>query len=55
VPAGESIVPAAVEHRPDLTVTGIDLPGMDRLTAAAQLYQRHARRGGTCGSDWLYA
>jgi two-component system response regulator DesR len=40
VPTGEEIVRAAVEHRPDLAVLDIDLPGVDGLTAASQLHER---------------
>lgn len=32
---GRGIVPAAVEHQPDVAVINIDLPGMDGLAAAA--------------------
>jgi two-component system, NarL family, response regulator DesR len=37
---GDQIVPAALETRPDVAVIDIDLPGLDGLTAAEQLYQR---------------
>jgi two-component system response regulator DesR len=40
VSTGERIVPAALEHRPDLAVLDIDMPGMDGLTAAGQLHER---------------
>jgi two-component system response regulator DesR len=40
VPDGLAIVPAAMEHRPDLAVLDIDLPGVDGLTAAGQLHER---------------
>jgi two-component system, NarL family, response regulator DesR len=40
VASGSEIVPAAVEHRPDLAVVDIDLPGVDGLTAAAELHER---------------
>jgi two-component system, NarL family, response regulator DesR len=40
VASGAEIVPAAVEHRPDLAVLDIDLPGVDGLTAAAELHER---------------
>jgi two-component system, NarL family, response regulator DesR len=35
--AGDRIVPAAMEHHPDVAVLDIDLPGADGLTAAADL------------------
>ncbi|MGP4115182.1 response regulator transcription factor [Streptomyces sp. 4N509B] len=34
---GEEIVPTALEYRPDLAIIDIDLPGIDGLTAAAEL------------------
>jgi two-component system, NarL family, response regulator DesR len=37
---GEEIVPAALEHRPDVALLDIDLPGTDGLTAAAELHRR---------------
>jgi CheY-like chemotaxis protein len=37
---GDQIVPAALETRPTVAVIDIDLPGLDGLTAADQLYQR---------------
>ncbi|HEY8473308.1 MAG TPA: response regulator transcription factor [Natronosporangium sp.] len=37
---GDEIVPAALQHRPDVAVLDIDLPGTDGLTAAAELHQR---------------
>jgi two-component system response regulator DesR len=40
VAAGTDIVPAALAERPDLAVLDIDLPGLDGLTAAAQLHER---------------
>jgi two-component system, NarL family, response regulator DesR len=37
---GDQIVPTALETRPDVAVVDIDLPGLNGLTAAEQLYQR---------------
>lgn len=40
VGTGDQIVPAALEHRPDLALIDVDLPGVDGLTAAAELRTR---------------
>jgi two-component system response regulator DesR len=40
VAAGDRIVPAALEHHPDVALLDIDLPGADGLTAAAELATR---------------
>ncbi|XVQ14249.1 response regulator [Spirillospora sp. CA-255316] len=40
VAAGERIVPAALRCRPDVALLDIDLPGVDGLTAAADLRRR---------------
>lgn len=37
---GEDIVPAALRHNPDVALLDIDLPGVDGLTAAAELHRR---------------
>jgi two-component system, NarL family, response regulator DesR len=37
VASGDQIVPAALEHRPDVAVLDVDLPVVDGLTAAAEL------------------
>ena len=37
VAAGDQIVPAALEHQPDVALLDIGLPGVDGLTAAAEL------------------
>ena len=37
VASGDAIVAAALEHRPDVAVIDIDLPGIDGITAAAEL------------------
>jgi two-component system, NarL family, response regulator DesR len=37
---GDDIVPAAMKHHPDVAIIDIDLPGMDGLTAAAQLHEK---------------
>ncbi|MEV6398572.1 response regulator transcription factor [Streptomyces sp. NPDC051907] len=41
VGTGDGILPAVLEHLPDVAVVDIDLPGVDGLTAAAQV---HAKR-----------
>jgi two-component system response regulator DesR len=38
--SGERIVPAALEHDPHVALLDIDLPGVDGLTAAAELRER---------------
>ena len=40
VERGDHIVPAALEYQPDVAIIDIDLPGLDGLTAAAQLHDR---------------
>ena len=40
VAAGVDIVPAALAERPGLAVLDIDLPGIDGITAAAQLHEQ---------------
>ncbi|RIQ15751.1 DNA-binding response regulator [Jiangella rhizosphaerae] len=40
VGAGDRIVPAALGSRPDVALLDVDLPGVDGLTAAAQLRER---------------
>jgi two-component system response regulator DesR len=40
VSVGDQIVAAALEHRPDVAVMDIDMPGTDGLTAAAELHNR---------------
>jgi DNA-binding NarL/FixJ family response regulator len=38
--SGDRIVPAALEHHPDVALLDVDLPGLDGLTAAAELRER---------------
>ncbi|MFD2353639.1 DNA-binding response regulator [Nonomuraea ferruginea] len=40
VTRGDEIVPAALEHRPDVAIVDIDLPVVDGITAAAELRAR---------------
>ncbi|MCX4642698.1 response regulator transcription factor [Streptomyces sp. NPDC055059] len=40
VDRGDTIVAAALESKPDVAVIDIDLPGIDGLTAAAELHER---------------
>jgi len=40
VERGDDIVPAALEHRPDVAIIDIDLPGIDGLTAAGRLHEK---------------
>jgi two-component system, NarL family, response regulator DesR len=37
VPSGDLVVPAALEHRPDVALLDIEMPGMDGLSASAAL------------------
>jgi two-component system, NarL family, response regulator DesR len=40
VAAGTGIVPAALEHRPDVALLDVGMPGADGLSAAAELARR---------------
>ncbi|MQY11654.1 Transcriptional regulatory protein DesR [Streptomyces sp. RB5] len=40
VDRGEDIIPAVAEHRPDVAVIDIDMPGIDGLTAAAGIHEQ---------------
>jgi two-component system response regulator DesR len=40
VASGDQIVPAALQHHPDVALLDIGLPGVDGLTAAAELTRR---------------
>ncbi|MDQ3579494.1 MAG: response regulator transcription factor [Actinomycetota bacterium] len=39
VALGTGILPAAIEHRPDVAVIDIDLPGKDGLSAAVEIHE----------------
>ena len=41
---GDEVVAAALEHRPDVALLDIEMPGLDGLAAAAALAPRGARR-----------
>lgn len=43
VASGDAIVPAALKHQPDVAIIDIDLPGIDGLTAAADLHENLPR------------
>ncbi|GAA3204675.1 response regulator transcription factor [Nonomuraea helvata] len=40
VPSGDAVVPAALEHRPDVAVLDVQMPVMDGIEAAAELGRR---------------
>ncbi|MEV0231877.1 response regulator transcription factor [Nonomuraea sp. NPDC050786] len=40
VPSGDAVVPAALEHRPDVAVLDVQMPVMDGIEAAAGLGER---------------
>jgi two-component system response regulator DesR len=40
VATGAAVVPAALQHRPDLAMLDIDMPGVDGLTAADELHEQ---------------
>jgi two-component system response regulator DesR len=40
VKSGDDILPTAQQHRPDIAIIDIDLPGLDGLSAAAQLHEK---------------
>ncbi|WP_431983479.1 response regulator transcription factor [Streptomyces qinglanensis] len=40
IDSGSAILPAVLAHRPDVAVIDIDLPGLDGLTAAAEVHEK---------------
>ena len=40
VGSGNDVLPAALEHRPDVVLMDVDMPGTDGLSATAQLLRR---------------
>ncbi|MEW2220385.1 response regulator transcription factor [Streptomyces sp. NPDC006990] len=40
IDSGSAILPAVLAHRPDVAVIDIDLPGVDGLTAAAEVHEK---------------
>ena len=38
---GDRVLPAVLEHRPDVALLDIDLPGIDGLTVTTELCARH--------------
>jgi len=40
VGSGDDVLPAALEHRPDVVLMDVDMPGTDGLSATAQLLRR---------------
>ncbi|GAA0371161.1 response regulator transcription factor [Actinoallomurus spadix] len=40
VSTGDAVLPAALDHRPDVAVLDVDMPGIDGLTAATALAER---------------
>ena len=66
VARGDEVVPAALEHHPDVALLDIEMPGLDGLAAAAALDPRGARLPGadphhlrparaTCAGPWRRA
>ena len=47
--AGTGIVPAAIEHRPDVALLDVGMPGADGLSAAVELARRRAAAAGVSG------
>ena len=46
VGSGDEVLPAALEHRPDVALLDVEMPGMDGIAATAALRARPRPRRG---------
>ena len=45
VSSGDAVVPAVLEHRPDVALLDVEMPGLDGITAAADVHASRPPRG----------